>query len=111
MNQVALTLPKNAYQKQLSEKSALLEATVGAYSIVIKFSISEWTTRAICQIGQSYEDFAVGIFKQERPQKIVVADRLALELGIAQAVEKYFIEKALKYHEQNVKLGIKRKAG
>lgn len=109
MNLVALTLPKNVYQKQLNDKSDRLEQTVEAYSRVIKFSISEWTTRAICQIGQSYEDFAVGIFKQERPQNIGVPERLALELGIAQAVEKYFIDKALKYHEQNVKLGIKEK--
>jgi TolA-binding protein len=109
MNKIALTLPRTEYQKQLAEKSDLLDQTVGAYSHVISFAISEWTTRAICQIGQAYEEFAVGIFKQERPQNISVAERLALELGIAQAVENYFIDKALKYHEQNVKLGIKEK--
>jgi TolA-binding protein len=109
MNLIALNLPKSLYQKQLSEKSDRLDQAVEAYSRVIKFSISEWTTRAICQIGQSYEDFAVGIFKQERPRETSVAERLALELGIAQAVEKYFIDKALKYHEQNVKVGIKEK--
>jgi TolA-binding protein len=109
MKAVALTLPKSLYQKQLGEKSRILDRAVEAYSLVIKFSISEWTTRAIGQIGQAYEDFAVGIFKQERPADLGVADRLSLELGIAQAVEKYFVEKALRYHEQNVKLGIKEK--
>ncbi len=32
---------------------------------------------------------------------------MSLELGIAKAVEKYFVENALYYHELNVKLGIK----
>jgi TolA-binding protein len=109
MNRTALTLPRTAYQKQLAEKSSLLDQAAEAYSHVVKFSISEWTTRAICQIGQAYEDFAIGVFKQERPANLPVNERLALELGIAQAVEKYLIEKALHYYEQNVKLGIKEK--
>lgn len=109
MLSIALTLPKNAYKKRLSEKSDLLESAVEAYSRVVKFAISEWTTRAVCQIGQAYEDFAVGIFKQQRAADLSLDERIALELGIAQAVEKYFVEKALKYHEQNVKLGIKEK--
>jgi tetratricopeptide (TPR) repeat protein len=106
---IALTLPKKAYKKQLSEKSDLLESAVEAYSRVVKYNISEWTTRAVCQIGQAYEDFAVGIFKQQRAADMPLDERIALELGIAQAVEKYFVEKALKFHEQNVKLGIKEK--
>jgi TolA-binding protein len=109
MQAIKLTLPKNTYKKQLSEKSDLLEEAVAAYSRVVKFSISEWTTRAICQIGQAYEDFGIGIFKQQRPPELSLDERIALELGIAQAVEKYFIEKALTFHEQNVKLGIKEK--
>jgi tetratricopeptide (TPR) repeat protein len=109
MLSIALTLPKNSYKKQLSEKSDLLESAVDAYSRVLKYSISEWTTRAVCQIGQAYEDFAVGIFKQQRAPDMPLDERIALELGIAQAVEKYFVENALKFHEQNVKLGIKEK--
>ena len=109
MGRIALTLPRAAYQKQLAEKSALLDRAAEAYSRVVKYSISEWTTRAICQIGQVNEDFALGVFKQERPANLPLGERLALELGIAQAVEKYFIEKALHYYEQNVKLGIKEK--
>ena len=109
MLSIALTLPKSAYKKQLSEKSDLLESAVEAYSRVVKYAISEWTTRAVCQIGQAYEDFAVGIFKQQRAADMPLDERIALELGIAQAVEKYFVEKALKFHEQNVKLGIKEK--
>jgi TolA-binding protein len=109
MRSIALTLPKNTYKKQLSDKSDLLESAVEAYSRVVKFNISEWTTRSVCQIGQAYEDFAVGIFKQQRPAEQSLDERIALELGIAQAVEKYFVEKALKFHEQNVKLGIKEK--
>ena len=55
------------------------------------------------------EDYAKGILSQERPPSLSVNDRLALELGIAQAVENYTISNALKYHEQNVKLGLKEK--
>ncbi|MBN2035533.1 MAG: tetratricopeptide repeat protein [Chitinispirillaceae bacterium] len=109
MQAIALALPKKTYKKSLRKKSDLLDETVKAYSLVLKFNISEWTTRAVCQIGQAYEDFAVGVFKQQREPDLSLAERLALELGIAQAVEKYFIQKALKYHEQNVKIGIKEK--
>ena len=79
------------------------------YSRVVKYKISEWTIGALYQIGQSYEDFAVGIFKQERPKNLTLEKSLALEMGIAKAVEEYFIENALRSHEQNVKLGIKEK--
>jgi TolA-binding protein len=109
MGRIALKLPRAAYQKSLDEKSRYLDQAVDAYSRAVKFNISEWTTRSICQIGQAYEDFAIGISRQERPANLQIADQLALELGIAQAVEKYFIEKALRYYEQNVKLGIKEK--
>ena len=108
MNAVALNNPKN-YKRLLHAKSELLEKTIAAYTRVIKFSISEWITRSIFQIGQAYEDFAVGIFKQDRNSSAPLEERLALELGIAQAIETYFIDKAVHYHEQNVKLGIKEK--
>ena len=108
-NKVTLIQPKNEYKKRLNEKSQLLDKSVEAYSRVVKYKISEWTTRAIYQIGQSYEDFAVGIFKQERPKNLTLEKSLALETGIAKAVEEYFIENALRSHEQNVKLGIKEK--
>ena len=108
-NKVTLIQPKNVYKKRLKEKSQLLDKSVEAYSRVVKYKISEWTIRAIYQIGQSYEDFAVGIFKQERPKNLTLEKSLALEMGIAKAVEEYFIENALRSHEQNVKLGIKEK--
>lgn len=109
MNKIALTLPRDVYKRQLKNKSDLLDEAIGSYSAVIKYQISEWTTRSIFSIGQAYEDFAVSIFKQERPQNTGVEERLALELGIAQAVEEYFVNKAARYHEENVKLGIKEK--
>ena len=109
MNKIALTLPKDAYKRQLKNKSDLLDNAIAGYSAVIKYQISEWTTRSIYSIGQAYEDFAVSIFKQERPQNAGVEERLALELGIAQAVEEYFVNKAAHYHEENVKLGMKEK--
>ena len=108
-SKITLIQPKNVYKKRLKEKSTLLDKSVDAYSRVIKFKISEWTTRAIYQIGQSYEDFAIGIFKQERPKNLKLERSLALEMGIAKAVEEYFIDNALRSHEQNVKLGIKEK--
>jgi tetratricopeptide (TPR) repeat protein len=109
MNKVALTLPKDAYKRQLKAKSDLLDNVIASYSRVIKYQISEWTTRSIFSIGQAYEDFAVSIFKQERPKTTSLDERLALELGIAQAMEEYMVNKAAHFHEENVKLGIKEK--
>jgi tetratricopeptide (TPR) repeat protein len=109
MGKISLGGPVNIYKKQLSKKAELLDLAVEMYSRVIKFNISEWTTRSIYQIGESYEEFAKGIFLQQRPSNLNLNDRIALELGIAQAVDKYLIEKALYYQEQNVKIGIKEK--
>ena len=108
-NKIELIQPKAVYQKQLSAKSDLLKKAVDHYSAVIKYGISEWTTRGIFQIGQAYEDFAMGLVKQERSKSESVDEQLALEFGIAKAVEEYFVNKALHFHEQNVKLGIKEK--
>lgn len=108
-NDVKLTLPRSAYRRRLKDKSSHLDRAVEAYSKVIRYGISEWTTRSIFQIGQAYEDFALGIFRQERPSGLSLDDRIALELGIAKAVEEYFVDRALSYHEQNVKLGLKEK--
>lgn len=109
MEKILLESTGAVYKKQLARKADLLDQAVETYSKVIKFNISEWTTRSIYQIGESYEKFSQGIFKQERPQNLSLDNRIALELGIAQAVDKYLIEKALYYQEQNVKLGIKEK--
>lgn len=109
MNDIKLIQPKSVYKKRLSTKSSFLDKTITAYSTVIKFKISEWTTRSIFQMGQSYEDFALDIFKQQRPSNAGLESIIALELGIAKAVEEYFVNQALHYHEQNVKLGIKQK--
>lgn len=109
MNKIQLSSARGLYKKQLGQKSDLLDKALEAYSRVVKFNISEWTTRSVFEIGQAYEDFAMGIFKQERPSFGSIEERIALELGIAQAIENYFINKAVHYHEQNVKLGIKEK--
>lgn len=109
MNTIVLGRPRERYNKQLSEKSDLLDDAVKAYTRVIKIGIMEWTTRSLFQIGQAYEDFATGIFSQDRPSGLSIDSRIAFELGIAEAVEKFFIEKALYYHERNVKLGIAEK--
>lgn len=109
LNKIELVQPKSVYTERLRQKSAMLERAVQGYSQVLSYGVSEWITRGINQIGQTYEDFAVSIFKQERPKNNSVEDMLALELGIAQAVDEYFVKKALHYHEQNVKLAIKEK--
>ena len=109
MNKIALPLPKDAYKKQLGSKSDALDKAIASYSKVIGYQISEWTTRSVFQIGQAYEDFALGIFKQERQKNASLDERLALELGIAKAVDEYCVGKATHYHEQNIKLGIKEK--
>ncbi|MBN1309455.1 MAG: tetratricopeptide repeat protein [Chitinispirillaceae bacterium] len=109
MNTIALGHSRERYKKQLSDKSDRLEKAVDGYARVIKFNISEWTTRSIFQIGQAYEDFAVGIFSQDRQSGLPLDKQIAFELGIAQAVEKYFIEKAVYFHERNVKLAIQEK--
>lgn len=46
---------------------------------------------------------------QERPASMSLEERISLELGIAEAVEQFLIDKSLHYHEQNVKLSIKEK--
>ena len=109
MSAIALTLPHEAYKKQMKNKSDLLDNAIASYSRVIKYQISEWTTRSIFSIGKTYEDFAIAIFKQQRPPTMSMDERIALELGIAQAMEEYFVNKAAHYHEENVKLGIKEK--
>lgn len=109
LNGVKLTLPKTVYRKQLRNKSAFLDKTVDVYSKVLNYGISEWTTRAIYQIGQAYEDFALGVFRQQRPGGLSLDESLALEMGIAKAVAEYFVDRALSYHEHNVKLAIKEK--
>ena len=109
MNKIRLVQPESAYRKALKDKSDLLEQAVKNYSAVVSYGISEWTPRSIFQVGQAYEDFAMGLLRQERPRDLSLDRQLALELGIAKAVEDYFIAKAMHYHEQNVKLGIKEK--
>lgn len=108
---VAVTLGSQDrdYKRKLAEKSDLLDKCIENFAGVIKFNLSDWTTRSVYQIGQAYEDFAIGIFSQERPAGLSIDKRMSLELGIAQAVEKYFIEKALTFHVRNVKLGIQEK--
>lgn len=108
-NKIKLIQPKRVYRSRLNEKSGNLNKAVEAYSRVLDYGISEWTTRAIFQIGQSYEDFAFSVFKQQRPSDLSLEKSLSLEMGIAKAVEEYFVDNALHYHEQNVKLGIKEK--
>jgi TolA-binding protein len=106
-----INLPENraVYKKMLTQKSLLLEKAIKAYASVLQFKIMEWTTRTVCQLGQIHEDFATGLFMQERPAGMSLEERLSLELGIAEAVEQYLIDKSLHYHEQNVKLSIKEK--
>lgn len=107
MNAVELRQPGSVYRRLLKDKSELLDQAIAAYSGVLEYGISEWTTRGVFQVGRVYEDFARGISRQARPTGMGLEERLALELGIAQAVEEYFVDKAMHYHEQNVKLGIK----
>jgi len=107
MSRISLSSQHSIYRKQLDQKSSLLDRAIESYSKVIKFNISEWTTRSIFQIGQIYEDFGVSIYRQQRPSFNSLDERMSLELGIAKAVEKYFVENALYYHELNVKLGIR----
>ncbi len=106
-NSVELKQPQSVYSRLLRKKSDLLHEAVEAYSRVVEFSVSEWTTRSIYKIGVAYEDFGLGVFRQERPNGLNIEKRAALELGIAKAVDQYFIEKALHYHEQNIKLAIR----
>jgi TolA-binding protein len=109
MKKIALPENRTAYKKALTQKSSLLDQAVRAYAKTLQFKIMEWTTRTVCQLGQLHEDFATGIFMQERPANLSLEARIALELGIAEAVEQYLVEKSLHYHEQNIKLSIKEK--
>lgn len=109
MDEIKLLQPQYVYKKLMKQKNNYLDNAVESYSKVIQYGISEWTTRSVFQIGQTYEDFAIGVFKQQRPDNLSVDKSIALELGIAKAVDEYFINSAMHYHEQNVKLGIKEK--
>ncbi|KMQ52232.1 TPR-domain containing protein [Chitinispirillum alkaliphilum] len=109
MNSVELVLPRARYRTLLREKNELLEEAVDSYTSAIQFGVLEWTTRGIFQIGQAHEDFANGIFKQQRPVDVSLDEQLTLELGIAEAVERFYIDKALYYHERNVEIGIREK--
>ena len=110
MNAVALTQPKNLLKTQLKEKQDALDRARQAYAKTVEFGVLEWTARSIFQIGQANEEFAMGVMKQQRPGGMRVDEIFALELGIAEVLEEYFVNRALKYHEQNVKLGIKEKS-
>lgn len=105
MNKIDLIF-QNRYRQQLAKKSSYLNMAIDAFTKVVEIGIAEWTTRSIFQAGQTYEDFAMGIFKQKRPHNQQLSDRLALELGIAQAVEKYLVSNSLHYHERNMKFAL-----
>lgn len=107
MNRIELSF-QNHYRQQLAQKSSFLDKAIDAFTNVITIGITEWTTRSIFQAGQSYEDFATGVFKQKRDNNMALDKRLALEFGIIQAVDKYLISKALHYHERNVKFAIEK---
>ncbi|MBD3344842.1 MAG: tetratricopeptide repeat protein [Chitinivibrionales bacterium] len=109
MKKVALSFPESLYRKQIRSKSRFLDEAITGYSKTIQYKIFEWTTRSIFQIGQVYEDFAIGVMKQKRPENMSMDERFALELGIARAIDENFVENALHYHEENVKLGVKEK--
>ncbi|MDO5576283.1 MAG: tetratricopeptide repeat protein, partial [Fibrobacter sp.] len=107
MNRIELSF-QNHYRQQLAQKSSFLDKAIDAFTNVVTIGITEWTTRSIFQAGQSYEDFAIGIFKQKRDNNVQLDKRLALEFGITQAVDKYLISNALNYHERNVKFAIEK---
>ncbi len=109
MSDIALLQPDDLYKKLLKQKADYLARGAKAYSKVVAYGVSEWTTRSVFQIGQSYEDFALGVVRQQRPTVPTLEGRFAWELGIAKALDEYYIDNALHYHEQNVKLGIKEK--
>ncbi len=108
-NEIELIQPQEVYKNLLAEKSEYLDKSIEAYSKVIAYKILEWTPKAIYQIGQSYEDFALGVFKQERPKKLSLDENITLEMSIAKVIEEYFVDNALSFHEENVKIGIKEK--
>lgn len=105
-NSIKLLQPQRIYKRLLKNKSDYLEKAIEEYSEVIQYKLTEWTTRAIYQMGLCYEQFAKGLFHQERPENQSLEKDLALEMGIAQAVQEYLINNALPFYEQNVKLGI-----
>jgi hypothetical protein len=69
----------------------------------------EWTAKSIFKLGETYEQLGTALQKRERPKNLAYQKRVALEEGIASVVERYFVDNALKAHEQNVQFGIKNK--
>ncbi len=108
-NQIALILPESEYQSRLKQKINFMDAAVTAFTKVSTYKLIEWTTKSIYRIGETYEQFGVSIFKRERPKNMAYQKMLAMEEGIANAVEQYLVEKALSTHEQNMNFGIQYK--
>ena len=108
-NQIALILPEAEYQARLKRKIRLMDDAVTAFTKVSAYKLIEWTTKSIYRIGETYEQFGVSIFKRERQAGQSYQKMLAMEEGIANAVEQYLVQKALATHEQNVTFGIQYK--
>jgi len=107
MKTIPLVSQKRLYRKALGKKSALMDQALEHYFKVVRYAITEWTTRGIFQLGKVYEDFALGVFKQQRDPSLSIDEQLSLELGIAQVLDEFLVEKALDFHEKNVMLAIK----
>ncbi|MDG5813613.1 tetratricopeptide repeat protein [Chitinispirillales bacterium ANBcel5] len=107
MSQIELVLPEREYRERITRKYDYLHKAIDYYTEVIQLGLLEWTTKSLYQIGETYEVFAEGLFNQERPSNVDLNKQIALELGIVEAIERYSVEQALYYHQQNVELGIK----
>ncbi len=109
MEDIKLVQPHKVYKIRLKTKVNYLRLAVKSYSKATAYNVEEWTTQSLYKRGLAFEDFAKGLFLQERPKNLSIANMLALETGIAKAVVEYLVYKALPSHEANVRLGQKLK--
>jgi TolA-binding protein len=97
---------QNAYRQQMAQKNSLLKQAIDHFTNVTNYKLLNWTTRALFSLGESFEDFGVAIYQQDRPANQKLEKMLGLEAGIAEAVELYLVERSLPHYLQNVDYGI-----
>ncbi|MEW6041482.1 MAG: hypothetical protein AB1633_08180, partial [Elusimicrobiota bacterium] len=107
--QIKLIMPEAVYQKRLKEKNDFMQKCIEYFSNVVNYGFLEWSTQALYWVGQSFERFGLDIHEREIPPNLSVEKIIALKMGIAEAVEEYLINKAVKYYEKNILLGIQYK--
>ncbi|MFH1761313.1 MAG: tetratricopeptide repeat protein, partial [bacterium] len=107
--EIKLVMPNSVYQRNLKEKSNYLSRAVELLSNVVGYGFLEWSTNAFYEIGNSFEIFGVDLCNRQIPDKLLLDKLVSIKMGVANAVEEYLVDKAVKYYEKCVMVGIQYK--